>query len=277
MSTNIPQYYERNGNTYVQRSAQDAEQALLLATIASTAVMGALPYFSKPFTKQLKKEIVNNDSYRDAFVKSFEKSGLKEKGVTISDTRFSPSDISAIRSGNGKAVTDSAIKAGENACYVPGLKNIKLNLDRAAVSGFHEAGHAMNHLQSKLGKLLQHSRNVGIGIAGLMGTMALFTRKKAKGEKRNPIDFIQDNCGKIAFASILPVVAEEALASRNGIKLARLGGLKEPLVKNLKKVYGKALLSYIGYAIVTGLSVFSAGKIMDIFTRPKLVETLERY
>ena len=86
------------------------------------------------------------------------------------------------------------------------------------------------------------------------------------------MDKIEDNCGKIAFAAMLPTVAEEALASRNGIKIAREAGLAEPLIKNLKKFYGKALLSYGGYALLTGASVFIASKITEIFTRPKKVE-----
>ena len=54
--------------------------------------------------------------------------------------------------------------------------------------------------------------------------------------------------------------------------MAKKAGLGETAVKNLKKFYGKALLSYAGYALVTGLSVFAASKIMDKFTRPKKVE-----
>jgi hypothetical protein len=70
---------------------------------------------------------------------------------------------------------------------------------------------------------------------------------------------------------MLPTVAEEALASYKGIKMAKQGGLSNKLVKNLKKFYGKALLSYAGYALVTGLSVFAASKITEILTRPKKI------
>ena len=76
---------------------------------------------------------------------------------------------------------------------------------------------------------------------------------------------------------MLPTVAEEALASHKGIKLAKQAGLSEPLVKNLRKFYGKALLSYAGYAVLTGISVFAMSKITELFTRPKKVERKERY
>ena len=61
------------------------------------------------------------------------------------------------------------------------------------------------------------------------------------------------------------------MASYKGIKLAKENGLSEALVKNLKKFYGKALLSYGGYALVTGLAVFVASKITEIFTRPQRI------
>ena len=42
------------------------------------------------------------------------------------------------------------------------------------------------------------------------------------------MDFIQNNCGKIAFASILPTVAEEALATHNhSVQKSTVAGKKE--------------------------------------------------
>lgn len=261
-----------NNNVYVQRSREETEAAFLLATLASGAIMGVLPYFSKPFLNQMEKENANNKYYRDAFIKSFEQSGLKEKGVKILNTTLTDADRAKIAAGQGKEVADLAIKEGKNACYVPSQKIVKANFDTTAITGFHECGHAMNHLKSKFGKFLQKLRGPGYAIAGLMGTIAIFSRKKPKGTDRNAFDVVQDNCGKIAFLALLPTVAEEALASHKGIKMARAGGLSEPLIKNLKKFYGKALLTYIGYAVAAGLSTFAASKITEIFTRPKIVK-----
>ena len=71
---------------------------------------------------------------------------------------------------------------------------------------------------------------------------------------------------------MLPTVFEEGLASYKGIKLARKSGLAESLIKNMKKLYGKALLTYIGHATATGLAVGAASMIMDKFTRPTKVK-----
>lgn len=243
--------------TYVEpRGREYSDVGLLLAMTASGLVYKALPSFSNPFLKQMKTEHVNNHLYKDVFLKSIKNSGLKEKGLTLVNVCDAASDI-------GK---------GLNACYIPKTKQIKLNLEKATISGFHELGHAMNHMSGKLGKILQKLRGPGYTIASIMGVVALTSRTKPKGADRNIKDVLQDNCGKIAFAAMLPTVAEEALASYKGIKLAKGAGLSEALLKNLKKFYGKAILSYVGYALVTGISVFVASKIMEKFTRPKVVE-----
>ncbi len=253
---------------YIPRTQGDAETGFWLASTASGAIMATLPLFSKPFVKQMKQEHVNNNQYCDAFISSFKKSKLAELGVTLQHLDFSAEDLLK----SAKEVPNYDVKAGLNAFYSPDVRTINLNFNKASISAFHEAGHALNHLNSKVGKILQKCRVPGYTIAGLMGTVALFSRKKPKEDDNNLMDFVQNNCGKIAFVSLLPTVAEESLASYKGIKLARAGGLGEAAIKNLKKFYGKALMSYAGYAIATGISVGLANKIMQHFTRPKKVE-----
>lgn len=250
-----------NGDYYLVKSREEKEAGLYLAYAASALVMGALPYFSKPFVKQMKTEHSNNHLYKDAFFKSFEISGLADKGVQFVDVQSSQ--------------VHKDIAQGLNACYVPSKKQVLLNSDKATISGFHELGHAMNHLKSKIGKLLQKCRKPGYAIAGFMATVALTSRNKPKESKRSLWNIIQDNSGKIAFIAILPTIIEEAMASYKGVELARKSGLAEPLVNNLKKFYGKALLSYAGYGLLAGLSVYAASKIMEKSTRPKKLNLYE--
>lgn len=258
MTSINPISFKGYGNEYyVQRSKEEAEAGYILAGLASALIYKALPSFSNPFLKQMSKEHANNHLYKDVFLKSVEKSGLSQKGLELIHEANPATDI-------GK---------GLNACYIPATKQIKLNAEKATISGFHELGHACNHLDSKLGKFLQKLRKPGYAIAGLMGSIAVLSRTKPKDEKRDIKDFVQDNCGKIAFIAMLPTVAEEALASYKGVKLAKESGLSEPLVKNLKKFYGKALLSYAGYAVLTGVATYVASKITETFTRPKKVES----
>ncbi len=268
--------YVYNGTKYRQRSEQEAQLGYLAATVASGLVMAALPSFSNPFLKQMKKEHGNNELYKDAFIKSIEISKLENEGLRLVNTTFKDLNEQKLYEA-GKKIADGDIKAGLNACYIPDAKIIKLNANKATISGYHELGHAMNHLKSRFGRILQKLRVPGYTIAGLMGTLALFSRPKPKEAKRNIEDFILDNCGTIAFISMLPTVAEEALASHNGIKLAKQAGLSDNLVKNLRKFYGKALLSYVGYAVLTGISVYTMSKITQLFTRPQKIEQRETY
>ena len=156
--------------------------------------------------------------------------------------------------------------------YFPKERVVRINTDKISSAGFHELGHAMNDITGKTGKILSKLRWPGRIAAGWMGTIALFSTPKPKDAPKTGYDHIKDNCGKIAFACMLPTVFEEGMASYKGIKIARKTGLAEPLIKNLKKLYGKALLTYIGHAVATGLAVGAANMIMEKFTRPKKIE-----
>ena len=246
--------FDNDRTFYVQRSKEEKEAGFFLASTVSALVMGALPYFSKPFQKQIVKEHSNNHLYQDAFFKAIENSGLKEKGLEF---------INITSSEQYKDIAE-----GLNACYIPSKRQVLLNADKATISGFHELGHAMNHLKSRFGKLLQKCRKPGYAIAAFMGSFALLSRNKPKDANRDLKDVILDNSGKIAFIAILPTILEEGLASYKGVKLAQEAGLESSLVKNLKKIYRKAFMSYAGYGLLAGLSVYAASKIMEKFTRP---------
>ena len=195
-----------NQPKYRQRTQAEAEIGFWAASLATAAIYKALPSFSNPFLNQMAKEHANNHLYRDVFERAIQKSGLQEKGLQFEDLRFSASDIFKKVNGLKEQIQHFDIKEGLNACYIPDIKTVVLNADKATISGFHELGHAMNHLKSKTGRFLQKLRKPGYAIAGLMGTIAVCSRNKPKDEKRNLKDFIQDNCGKIAFISLLPTV-----------------------------------------------------------------------
>jgi len=261
------QIYTYNGEVYKRPSYADAEMGFWAASIAAGALKALLPSFSNPFLKQMQTEHGNNYLYKDVFEKAVDMSGLKEKGLKIVNLQFSPAETMI----NPSEISHYDVKAGLNAFFAPSAKQIVLNQNKASISGFHELGHAMNNMSGKLGKVLQKMRGPGYWVAGLMGIVALFGRTKPKGAKRNAWDWIQDNCHWIAAVGMLPTVAEEALASYKGVKAAKAAGLADNLVKNLKKFYGKALLSYAGYAAVTGLSVYAVSKITEMFTRPRKI------
>ncbi len=251
--------YYYNGNQYIPRDASNGNNGFITASLASSAIMGTImPLCSKPFERQLAREHSQNYLYKDAFYKAAEASGLNKKGVKIIPMEYS------------KLINDYT--AGKNASYSPRERLVRINTDKISIAGFHELGHAWNDIKGNLGKVLSKLRWPGRIAAGWLGTIALFSSPKPKDAPKNTFDKIKENSGKIAFACMLPTVLEEGLASYHGIKIARKTGLAEPLIKNMKKLYKKALLTYAGHAAATGLAVGAANMIMQKFTRPKKVE-----
>lgn len=253
--------YYRNQNEYIPKSQASAETGYVLAGVLSSAIMGTLPFFTKPFERQLMNEHQQNYLYKDAFEHSLKQSGLADKGVEVIPAQM-------LRNNSAECL-------GKNAYYAPKTNKIMINTDKISIAGFHEAGHAHNALFGGIGKFLSKLRWPCRAIAGWMGTIALFSTPKPKDEPRNFRDKVKDNCGKIAFVSMLPTVFEEGLASYKGIKMAKQTGLSDSLLKNMKKLYGKALLTYVGHAVATGLAVGCANMVMQKFTRPKKVEREE--
>ena len=250
-----------NGNEYSTRSQLSEFEGFMHATAVSGAILAPLKYMGKPFINQLQKEEIYNDKYKDSFIKALSNPeiGLSEAGVKV------------VKAQN--IIENNDYKLGKNACFIPKTKEVLINTDKICCAGFHELGHALNELKSKYGvKFLAKLRKPGYAIAALMEYFAIFSRTKPKGQPRNLTDIIEDNCGKIAFIAMLPIVLEEAIASIRGIKVAKKSGLESSLVNNLKKLYSKALLTYGARAVLGGLAVFASRKIMDYYTRPRPVE-----
>lgn len=248
-----------NGQEYQKRTLLSETEGFLLASAVSSAILSPLLLVSKPFINQLKKDEPDNFIYKEKMNEAFDISGLREKGVGIFPAQH--------------LIQENAYKRGTNACFIPNTKEILVNTDKICITVFHEMGHALNALKSKYGvKYLAKMRTPGIAVAGLMEYFAIFARTKPKGAKRNVTDVIEDNCGKIAFAAMLPVVAEEGIASIRGINLAKKTELGKPYLNKMKKLYAKAFATYGAKAALGGLAVFASRKVMDYFTRPKPVE-----
>ena len=247
--------YYYNGNEYTGRSAAEREAGYWIASAASAAILSPLALLGRPFEKQLIKEQANNEYYRDKFLKAVEKSGAK---VSIN-----PAELFKDKT--------SDYARGTNAAFNSKTNQIIINTKKISIAGFHELGHALNRLKgSFLTKMNSRLYGVGYAIAGYMGYIALFSRSKPKDAPKTIGDRIKDNCGKIAFVAMLPVVAEEALASCKGIKLAKEVGVNSAGISALKNLYKKAFMTYAGRCVLGGLAVGASSMIMDYFSRPRL-------
>ena len=256
--------YIYDGNVYQTRSPLNGLEGYIAATAVSGAILSPLAYIGKLPVRQIKKEEQYNPIYKDCLYKALHKSGLYDMGVDI--IKAQNADIS------------HEYKSGRNAAYLIPDKKVIINTNKSACLGFHELGHAMNNLMSKYGiKYLTKMRYPGYVIAGIMEYFAIFSRTKPKEAQRNIMDIIEDNCGKIAFLAMMPMVAEEAIASIRGMKLAEEAGLPKELRQNMKKLLSKALMTYGGKAVLGGLAVYASRKIMDYFTRPKNIGNFDLF
>lgn len=166
---------------------------------------------------------------------------------------------------------------GNNAGFFSGKNRIFVNVDKFGTAVFHEIGHAINYNSSPFWKVIQKMRAPLVYAPSAFLLVSLFKRKKLEGEEPKngfdrATDFIKNNAGKLSMLAMVPVIAEELKATLRGNKMARQ--LCSPdLYKKVVKTNTLGAITYISAALLTGLSVYAAGKIKDSIAKPvKLME-----
>ena len=223
--------------------------------------------------------------------KALKESGLKAKGVNIINVNFSDKigdlfkkEFDSMFIGkflpkklkeNVANMHAATIKYGCNACYLPNVKKVLVPKGKnLSLSVFHEMGHAMNANFSKIGNLLQKTRGLSL-LAIPIAAIALFKSKKPDGMKPEGIvdkttTFVKENAGKLTFASFLPMLIEEGMASIKGNKLAAKY-LNPQLAAKVAKTNKIAYLTYLSGAVLAGAGIYVATKIKDMVSKPKKV------
>lgn len=142
------------------------------------------------------------------------------------------------------------VARGENAFYSDGLK-LAVAPEKKPSLILHELGHAINSSKGKFLRFLQKSRHYVAAVP----TALLLMNKLFKKDDNKP-NFIEKNAGLIGFASFVPTILEEGLASLRGIKSAKkvLGNTVN--LKPLKLNYFFAWLTYV----IAGLGFGVAAK-----------------
>ena len=235
------------------------------------------------------------EKIEDTLKETIKSSGLADKGVSLlKATAENADEIEQIMVGeidNGflkylpkkfkellGGVFGSQICSGENACYAFASKKIIMPEKELGLAMFHEMGHAMNANLSKVGKMLQKSRGLSL-LAIPISLIALFKTKKAPNEEpKNKIDkattFIKNNAGKLTFATFLPVLIEEGLATIKGNKIAKQM-LSPELAKKVAKTNALGYSTYLALAVLSGLGIYLGTKVKDAIAKPKPIENKE--
>lgn len=287
------------GQDYIKPGAG----AIIGGCLAGSAVSGlvASPIKSMLTPKIIKKmnDISHNlteDEFRsvsNAIDETLKKTGLADKGVgVIRATKENAEEISNIINKeinnnflakhlpeqSKKKISElfiDLVKYGQNAFYTFKSKKIIAPEKDLQLALFHEMGHAANQNLSKIGSVLQKCRNInalGIPIA----LIALFKTKKAPNQEPSGgadkvTTFVKENAGKLTFATFLPMLIEEGMASIKGQKFAQKV-LSPELVKKVTKTNALGFASYLGIAAFTSLGVYLGVKVKDAIAKPKLVE-----
>lgn len=222
-------------------------------------------FLKKPYLKYLRnyrKNFFNdaeNQIFKQAGFDAFNKSGLNKKGVDILD--INPGNYEAEY--NKIPNNSSKLKSYEQAAYGKQAfyswdKKVVVNTEKRASSLFHEMGHAHNFTTTGWKKNLSIARICSKPLAFLALGAGLCTDKD---------NFFNENCGKLTLAALAPLVAEEALASKNGQEMAK-PFLKPELLKKLKAINLRSLGSYVSGAIAVSIAAALAVEVKNKICEP---------
>ena len=208
--------------------------------------------------------------------------GMKAKGVAIIDYAGTPikNEKLSIFGRVKRTILDqnigAAISEGRNAGYGRISNKVMINTEKFGPAGFHEIGHSINFNNSKFWRALQKYKLCAPLVALSIAGVAILKRKKADGEKPTGFfdrttTFIKNNAGKLAFGAMVPMIAEEVMASVRGNKLAK-SLLSPELAKKVIKSNRWGALSYVGAAAAVGLAATLGSKVRDKIASPKPVQ-----
>ena len=200
----------------------------------------------------------NPEKIKEIFMKEFNHGLLK----------YLPNNVKKFMS----KVISLQVTSGKNAYYTPFCKKILIPEKKLRLAIFHETGHAINANLSKIGKVLQKFRALKI-LAIPISIIALLKQKKESNEEpKNKLDkattFIKNNAGKLTFATFLPILIEEGLASINGHQIAKKI-LSPELLKKVLKTNTLGYLSYLTTGLVSAVGVSLGVKVKDAIAKPK--------
>ncbi len=227
---------------------------------------------AKKFMQMLMPEVETFESASKNAKAILEETGLGAKGV-----KFSPVDktTEGMRTLEGvidanmtsknsvaqrlKKVYTQMFGEGANAAYFTNSKDVVVNKNSLYSSVYHELGHAKNANGNFFTKSLQKARNItpfGVSlVAPVVLAVGLFHKvdknkpQEEKGKLEKTLDFVSNNAGKLTLASYVPMLAEEGLASFNGINMAK----KYLSPDQLGKLKGNYLKAWGTYAATAGL------------------------
>lgn len=222
------------------------------------------------------------DIIHAASEKALELGEVKNKGVSFEWLKQSGKKLNLFEKfkiiSNPARILE-AIQEGLNAGYA---RNNKIYMPENKVSflAFHEIGHSINFNNSKFWKGMQKLRMPALTLASLpMIYGAISKESKAEdgkelNKKQKINNFIRNNAGKLSFATMLPVLAEEGMATIRGQKLANQL-LPKNIARKVLKGNAVAYTSYLITALGFAAAAYTAVKVKDAFVNKRDAQKVE--
>ncbi len=153
-----------------------------------------------------------------------------------------------------------SLKYDDNALFVPQSNSIFVPDTEVSTPFFHEMGHAINYNLKKGGKFLSNLACIKFDLALVLAAASLILPEDENRDKNHPINFLQNNAGKLTFLASMPVLLEEFFASLNGLKAAK-PLLDKTDYKKFVNSYSKGFMGYLSNALAISLGTFFGVKL----------------
>lgn len=290
VSQNLNNTYSLKDNSPKEKSSKTNIKAAALGTIGGLAggsiaqnvcalsAAGVVAATSK--LGNLPQDTI--DIIHTASEKALELGEVKNKGVSIEWLKQSGKKLNLFEKFkiiSNPARIQEAIQEGLNAGYA---RNNKIYMPENKVSflAFHEIGHSINFNNSKFWKGMQKLRMPALALASLpMIYGAISKESKAEdgkelNKKQKINNFIRNNAGKLSFATMLPVLAEECMATIRGQKLANQL-LPKNIARKVLKGNAVAYTSYLITALGFAAAAYTAVKVKDAFVNKRDAQKVE--
>ena len=272
-----------------------ANQNNTKGTIAALAGAQAVSMAAAPASIVAIKGLVNSSKGLDEFQKSdikkaaqtiLDTTGLTQKGVKLNDYRNAGANFTSIPDKALELLNPIYGTANGKNAFFGGIKGTKsiggerlfanevvCNMDKLPTAIFHEMGHAFNANNSKFWKAVQGMRGPAMALGAGIALFCAFTKKSKPSDNANgeltgaqkAKNFVRENSGKLAFLSMVPVLAEEGLATIRGNNWAKQM-LSPDMAKKVAKGNKFGFITYLASAAAIGLAAHCATKIKDHFT-----------
>ena len=290
VSQNLNNTYSLKDNSPKEKSSKTNIKAAALGTIGGLAggsiaqnvcalsAAGVVAATSK--LGNLPQDTI--DIIHAASEKALELGEVKNKGVSIEWLKQSGKKLNLFEKFkiiSNPARIQEAIQEGLNAGYA---RNNKIYMPENKVSflAFHEIGHSINFNNSKFWKGMQKLRMPALALASLpMIYGAISKESKAEdgkelNKKQKINNFIRNNAGKLSFATMLPVLTEEGMATIRGQKLANQL-LPKNIARKVLKGNAVAYTSYLITALGFAAAAYTAVKVKDAFVNKRDAQKVE--